>query len=110
VAYGFLRRDGRTVRLAGGRRRVERDPEHGWIERIRIEATDVEGRPIAAVGRPLSRMIVNRHTFIDINTLVQWDLDGEPAWGEDQDMWPVHQFAAARRQRTSASSRGRSGS
>src|SRR5207247_2611910 len=27
VAYGFLRRHGRTVSLAGGERRVERDPD-----------------------------------------------------------------------------------
>jgi hypothetical protein len=42
-------------------------------------------------------MIVNRHTFIDINSLVRWDLDGHEAWGEDQDMWPVHAFAETRR-------------
>lgn len=97
VAYGFLRREGRTVRLVDGERSVERDPEHGWITSITIDATDAEGRRLHAVGAPASRIIVNRHTFIDINSLVRWDLDGETAWGEDQDMWPVHAFAAARR-------------
>ena len=44
-------------------------------------------------------MIINRHTFIDINSLVRWDLDGVEGWGEDQDMWPVHTFAARQRAR-----------
>ena len=39
-------------------------------------------------------MIINRHTFIDINSLVRWELDGAVAWGEDQDMWPVHRWAS----------------
>jgi hypothetical protein len=94
IAYGFLRRDGRTVSLAGGQRQVARDPDHGWITGIAVEGADKEGRRLRAVGEPVSRMIINRHTFIDINSLVRWDLDGATAWGEDQDMWPVHAFAA----------------
>ena len=97
VAYGFVRRDGRTVGLAGGERQVRRHPVHGWVESVTIDATDAEGRPLHAVGEPVSRMIVNRHTFIDINSLVRWDVGGSVAWGEDQDMWPVHTFAAASR-------------
>jgi hypothetical protein len=97
IAYGFLRREGQTSSLTGGRRDVERDPGHGWITTITIDATDREGRRLRAVGEPVSRMIINRHTFIDINSLVRWDLDGEIAWGEDQDMWPVHTFADYRR-------------
>ena len=62
-----------------------------------IDATAEDGGVLRAVGEPVSRMIVNRHTFIDINSLVRWDLDGQEAWGEDQDMWPVHTFAAASR-------------
>lgn len=100
VAYGFLRRDGRTVGLASGERRVGRDARDGHIERVEIDAVDNEGRTLHAVGRPLSRMIINRHTFIDINSLVAWDLDGTEAVGEDQDMWPVHTFAAAAREHT----------
>jgi hypothetical protein len=99
IAYGFLRRDGETVGLAGGARTVERDDEQGWIRSIVIEATDSSGRVLRAVGAPVSRMIINRHTFVDINSLVRWDLDGVEAWGEDQDMWPVHTFAARQRAR-----------
>ena len=99
IAYGFLRRDGRTVALAGGERRVERDGEHGWITRIEIEGTDADGRALQALGHPVNRMIVNRHTFIDVNSLVRWEVDGGEAWGEDQDMWPVHDWSRERRER-----------
>ena len=96
IAYGFLRRDGQTVSLTRGERRVERHTEQGWITRVTVDALDAAGRRLLAVGEPVSRMFINRHTFIDINSLVRWDVGGETAWGEDQDMWPVHAFAAER--------------
>ena len=99
IAYGFLRRDGETVGLAGGSRTVERDDEQGWVTRVLVQANDTRGRSLRAVGTPVSRMIINRHTFIDINSLVRWDLAGAEGWGEDQDMWPVHTFAARQRGR-----------
>ncbi len=98
VAHGFLLRDGHPVALAGGERRVERDPRSGWITRVTLVASDVEGRELVAAGVPVSRMIINRHTFIDVTSLVRWDLNGALAWGEDQDMWPVHRWARARRE------------
>lgn len=101
VAHGFLRRDGRTVRLAQGERRLQRDPVAGWVTRIELRATDIEGRTLVAVGEPVSRIIINRHTFIDINSLVRWDINGDVAWGEDQDMWPIHRWARMRRGQTS---------
>ena len=76
---------------------MERDPHEGWITRITIDAVDTSGRHLRAVGEPASRIIVNRHTFIDINSLVRWDMNGATAWGEDQDMWPTHTFSADRR-------------
>jgi len=97
VTYGFLRRDGATVPLRGGERTVERSDEHGWMTRIVLDAVDAEGRTLRAVGEAVSRIIVNRHTFIDVNSLVRWDLDGRVGWGEDQDMWPVHRWSAYRR-------------
>ena len=97
IAYGFLRRDGVNENLAGGERVVERDTTQGWITRIQITARDTAGRTCVATGVPVSRIIINRHTFIDINSLIRWDIDGVTAWGEDQDMWPVHRFAQARR-------------
>ncbi len=99
VAYGFLRRDGRTVSLAAGERTVERDPVEGWVTRITLTARDAEGRTLSATGVPVSRIIINRHTFIDVNSLIRWELDGAVAWGEDQDMWPVHHWAQQARAR-----------
>jgi hypothetical protein len=97
VVHGFLRRDGRTARLAAGERRVERDPRAGWVTHVTIEAQDIEGRDMIASGVPVSRMIIDRHTFIDVNGLIRWDLNGTIGWGEDQDMWPVHRWAQTRR-------------
>lgn len=108
IAYGFLRRSGRTLPLVDGERRVQRDATHGWITRIEIEAQDKEGRMLRAVGEPVSRIILNRHTFIDINSLVHWRIEdahaqGSEAWGEDQDMWPVHRWAQRQRDARRAS-------
>jgi hypothetical protein len=100
VAYGFRRRNGETEGLTSGERRVERDARHGWVARIEIAARDASGREFVAVGQSVSRIILNRHTFIDINSLIHWDLDGRDAWGEDQDMWPVHRWAQFRREET----------
>jgi hypothetical protein len=99
VAHGFLRRDGTTVSLAGGKRQVERDAREGWVTRVTMTARDATGRELNATGVPVSRIIINRHTFIDINSLIRWELDGAVAWGEDQDMWPVHRWARGRRER-----------
>lgn len=98
IAYGFLRRDGVTVALTGGSREVERDPATGCVRHIRMTATDREGRLLQATGVPVSRIVLNRHTFIDHNSLIRWDLNGAEAWGEDQDMWPVHRWARYRRE------------
>jgi hypothetical protein len=103
IAYGFLRRDGRTVPLAEGERRLKRDPDTGWITHIVMEAEDREGRSLRAVGEPVNRIILNRHSFIDINSMIRWEIDGAVGWGEDQDMWPVHRFSRVRREQRSRS-------
>lgn len=97
VAYGFLRRGGRTSSLTRGERRLERDSVNGWITRVELQARDAEGRELLAVGEPVSRIVINRHTFIDINSLMRWDINGEISWGEDQDMWPIHRWSRMRR-------------
>lgn len=106
VAYGFVQRADEQVSLVEGERTVTRAPE-GWIAGIRIEATDANGDRFVADGEPVSRITINRHSFIDINSLVRWRIIGvgddsaggaeTEWWGEDQDMWPVHRFSAATR-------------
>ncbi|MDE0495869.1 MAG: hypothetical protein OXH86_00810 [Acidimicrobiaceae bacterium] len=97
VAYGFVQRGDAQVTLVDGERTVRRSPG-GWISWIRIEAVDADGESLVATGTPVSRIVINRHSFIDINSLVRWEVEGAPTWwGEDQDMWPVHRFTAAKR-------------
>lgn len=99
VAYGFMIRDGETASLVSGRRHVERDPEHGWVTRITVEGEDERGRRLHAEGTRLSGIIINRHSFIDSNGLIAWSINGHAGHGEDQDMWPVPEWAAMRRER-----------
>ncbi|PXW50688.1 hypothetical protein C7450_1249 [Chelatococcus asaccharovorans] len=97
IAYGFQIRDGEAADLLTGRRWVERDSEQHWVNRIVIEAKDALGRDLLAEGRRLSGIVINRHSFIDSNGLIEWTINGNTGHGEDQDMWPVHDWAAARR-------------
>ena len=97
VAYGFMIRDGVTADLVSGTRRVVRDAREGWVTSITIEARDELGRDLVATGERLSGIIINRHTFIDSNGLIAWTINGHAGHGEDQDMWPVHDWSAMRR-------------
>ena len=97
VAYGFVQHGVSQTSLVDGERTVLRDPD-GWVTEVRINAVDASGARFVAAGRSVSRIVINRHSFIDINSLIQWEVDGIGTWwGEDQDMWPVHRFAAAKR-------------
>jgi hypothetical protein len=94
ASHGFLLRDGIVENLAEGRRIVERDPVSGLAARITVVGVDQRGRTFRAIGEPLSRIVINRHSFIDNNTLIAWTMDnGDAAWGEDQDCCPVHRWA-----------------
>ena len=98
VAYGFMVHEGVIGDLVSGRRIVERDPAKGWVTRIIIEAQDEFGRPLHAEGVRRSGIIINRHSFIDSNGLIEWSINGHVGHGEDQDMWPVHAWSAFRRE------------
>ena len=97
IAYGFLIRDGDIGDIVSGRRLVERDQATGWVKKITIEAVDEHGRRLLATGTRLSGIVLNRHSFIDNNGLIAWSIDGKIGHGEDQDMWPVHEWARYRR-------------
>lgn len=101
VSYGFVARDGDPVSLVDGQRTVRRDPEHGWVDEIVIDAIDDQGVPFVVRGAATNRITINRHSFIDVNSVIRWERDdtGEVWWGEDQDMWPVHRWARANRER-----------
>lgn len=97
IAYGFLIKDGVIADLVSGTRVVERDKREGWVTRITMDGKDELGRALHATGERLSGIIINRHSFIDSNGLFAWTINGHAGHGEDQDMWPVHDWSAMRR-------------
>lgn len=98
LAYGFMIKDGEIGDLVDGTRRVERDPVTGFVERIIIEGMDEHGRKLDAVGTRISGITLIRHSFIDHNGLMEWSINGKIGHGEDQDMWPVHDWSRYRRE------------
>lgn len=98
LAYGFMIRDGDIGDLVEGTRRVERDPQTGFVTRIVIEGVDEHGRTLHATGERLSGITLIRHSFIDHNGLIAWTINGKIGHGEDQDMWPVHDWSRYRRE------------
>lgn len=99
VRTGYYLRDGRRARLVDGSRVIERDPEHGHLRTIRVEAEDTDGRRFTAEGTGLNAMampIPGVHAVV-WSCLVDWSIDGVRAWGEDQDAWPLHEWTVFRR-------------
>jgi hypothetical protein len=92
IHTGYLRRDDRTGRLVGGRRRVTRDPHSGWVTNIEIDAHDELGRSVHAEAAASSRMILPGSTTICINSSLRYEIDGRVVHGEDQDVWPIHEW------------------
>jgi hypothetical protein len=92
ILRGYLVRDGRWANLVSGTRRVERDAE-GRPATVLIDAVDELGRSLAAVGTTVSRQVFTCYpSMFCWNSLVQWQLDGDPCWGEDQDIWHPHKW------------------
>lgn len=94
--HGFLWRDGKRTQIREGVRRVERDPRQNWPTRMTIEAVDVEGRALNAVGVVESRMFLPVPRGVTINSSIRWDIDGTAGYGEDQDVWRYDQWLAGR--------------
>ena len=99
VRAGFHLRDGRRAAIVDGERVLERDPEHGYLQRITVDADDADGRHLRAHGEARSRMAMPIPGVHGVcwTTLVHWSVDGVDAWGDDQDAWPIHGWAAFRR-------------
>ena len=95
ITNGFLTLDGTTGNMISGQRRVTRDDD-GVVQTITLEGKDDLGRDLHAEGKRLSGIIINRHSFIDSNGLIEWKINGVVGHGEDQDMWPVHEWSRFR--------------
>ena len=96
---GYLTLDGNTAAIRGGIRRVERDSITGAPSEVAIEATDVEGRLLQARGEIVSRMampIPGVHAVV-WTSLMRWTINDVPAWGEDQEPWPIAEWSNRRR-------------
>lgn len=98
-AQGYLVRDGQRAGLVSGARRVVRHDDHGYITDVEIDAVDELGRQLHARGESRSRMampIPGVHGVV-WTSLVEWWIDGDAAWGEDQEPWPIATWSRLRR-------------
>ena len=96
---GFFTENGERRAIATGERRVERHADNGYITRIELDATDTAGRRLVAVGEPVSRLAMplpGLHAVVWTST-VAWTINGVRCWGEDQDPWPLAEWAQLRR-------------
>jgi hypothetical protein len=88
VLAGWLRRDGTTSHVRSGEHTVERDATGAPVA-IHLTGTDELGRDFTAEGR-----CVNLLNFTAFGTeifwhwsLTEWTIDGQTAWGEEQDVF-----------------------
>lgn len=101
VHSGYFAKDGRRAAIVDGTREIERDPDDGFLRRITVEAEDRDGRRFTATGTSVSRMampIPGVHGVV-WTSLVDWTVDGQQAWGEDQDAWPIQGWSSFRWER-----------
>ncbi|WP_420638417.1 DUF7065 domain-containing protein [Candidatus Poriferisocius sp.] len=98
ISAGYYLRDEVRADITGGRRRVERHPDHGYAIRFEIEAVDELGRELHAVGTPVSRIVFDPYPkMLSWISTTAWDFDGATGWGEDQDCWRPDQWSRFRR-------------
>ena len=91
--------DGHLSPVVESEVRRERDREHGFLRRIVITARDEEGRELEAIGESVSRLIapVPNTNVVSVNSLMDYRINGNQAWGDDQDSWALSTWAAMRR-------------
>ena len=102
IGAGYLLRDGARAALSAGTRTVERDPQHGWVTRVEIDALDDQGRRLHAVGEPVNRVVFLPYPrMLNWTSMTRWTFgpdegSGAVGWGEDQDVWRPDQWRAFR--------------
>jgi hypothetical protein len=96
---GYLTIDGERRDITGGRRSAERHPDHGYVTRVEVHATDTAGRELHAVGNSVSRMAMPLPGLAAVvwTSTMEWTVNGEHCWGEDQDPWPLLRWSQLRR-------------
>lgn len=95
----FVVLDGHLSPVVESEVRRERDPDHGYLRRIVITGRDQDGRELEVIGDAVSRMIVPLPgvEVLSVNSLMNYQINGVQAWGDDQDAWATHTWAALRR-------------
>src|SRR5690606_18210130 len=84
---GFHMRDGVWSPVVDGVRTVERDAD-GRVKTLVVEARDELGRILTATGTARPRhLFLGYPSMVCWTGLVDWQIDDEPAHGEDQDVW-----------------------
>ena len=101
IFTGYYMHDGTWAKMVSGTREVERDTQ-GRPAHVRIEGEDELGRWLQVEGETVSRLFIPGYpSMLVLNSLTRWDLNGEEAWGEDQDTWSPRRWrdfrAAARK-------------
>jgi hypothetical protein len=95
---GRLVRDGKRAELIDVTQEIERSPDDGTIQRIRVTGVDRDGRSLDAVGTRESLIIrPSAGASVGFIYTMRWRLDGSDASGDVQDVWPAARWAAARR-------------
>ena len=99
IYTGYVRRGDEVSYVASGRRSVQRDPECGWVTGMDLSAVDERGTRISAQASAVSRMLLPHSTSVCSATLLDWNLAGTRVYGEDQDVWPLHEWRMLTRRR-----------
>jgi hypothetical protein len=94
VISGWYLKDGIYGHVTAGAGHVavtERTPE-GRPDRLECHATDHLGRTLEAQGRARNMFNFNGYEFLMLWWgMVEWEFDGQTAFGEEQDYWPLQQ-------------------
>jgi hypothetical protein len=93
---GFLVRDGVYSRLSAGSRRPARSSDHHPVA-VEIELTDELGRELTGSGLTRNRMAYPTTAgMFAWMSLVEWRVDGQTYFGEDQEAWSYDLFQRTR--------------
>lgn len=92
IITGWHLKDGEMGSITSGERRIlERGPD-GRPLRTSVSATDSLGRELRAEGRTTNMLVWNGYSYLfQWWAQVEWQFDGQTAYGEEQDWWPLQQ-------------------
>lgn len=105
IVAGWYLRDGKLAALKEGTRSVSRMRD-GRVLQVRVEGVDELARPLVAEGRCVNWFRWTGIPVFNYFSLTDWNLDGEQAWGEVQDFFPLQQFQRFARSRMQTAKKG----